>query len=122
METGISMIGISDIGSRIKSLREKANLTQKQIAEYLSVDQSLISKFEKGERSISTDILSRLATLLCCPIFDLVSDKKMTPVYNIAFRTSSIDSADLNALAVINKIALNQLKMDQLAGGGANDK
>lgn len=122
METSLSTIGISDIGTKIKRLREKANLTQKQIAEYLSVDQSLISKFEKGERSISTDILSQLATLFCCPIYTLISDEKMTPVYNIAFRTSSMDTADLNALAIINKIALNQLKMDQLAGGDVNDK
>ena len=122
MENGLSTIGISDIGYKIKRLREKANLTQKQIAEYLSVDQSLISKFEKGERSISTDILSQLATLFCCPISALVSDKKMTPAYNIAFRTSSMDTADLNVLAIINKIALNQLKMDQLAGGNVNDK
>ena len=122
MENSLSTIGISDIGARIKSLREKSNLTQKQIAEYLSVDQSLISKFEKGERSISTDILSQLATLFCCPISTLVSGEKMTPVYNIAFRTSSMDTADLNTLAIINKIALNQLKMDQLAGGNVNDK
>lgn len=122
MENSLSNIGISDIGTKIKRLREEANLTQKQIAEYLSVDQSLISKFEKGERSISTDILSQLATLFCCPISTLVSDEKMTPVYNIAFRTSSIDTADLNVLAIINKIALNQLKMDQLAGGNFNDK
>ena len=122
MENSLSTIGISDIGTKIKRLREKANLTQKQIAEYLSVDQSLISKFEKGERSISTDILSQLATLFCCPISTLVSGENMTPVYNIAFRTSSMDTADLNALAIINKIALNQLKMDQLAGGNVNDK
>lgn len=122
MENGLSTIGISDIGAKIKSLREKANLTQKQIAEYLAVDQSLISKFEKGERSISTDILSQLATLFCCPISILISDENMTPVYNIAFRTSSMETADLNALAIINKIALNQLKMDQLAGGNVNDK
>lgn len=122
METSLSTIEISDIGTKIKRLREKASLTQKQIAEYLSVDQSLISKFEKGERSISTDILNQLATLFCCPISTLVSDEKMTPVYNIAFRTSSMDTADLNALAIINKIALNQLKMDQLAGGNVNDK
>lgn len=122
MENSLSTMGISDIGTKIKRLREKANLTQKQIAEYLSVDQSLISKFEKGERSISTDILSQLATLFCCPISTLISDENMTFAYNIAFRTSSMDTADLNALAIINKIALNQLKMDQLAGGNVNDK
>lgn len=110
------------IGTKIRQLREEANLTQKQIADYLSVDQSLISKFEKGERSISSDILNQLSVLFCCPLSALLSESPIRPTYNIAFRTSSIDNADLGALAVINRIALNQLKMDQLAGGDANDK
>lgn len=116
METNLKKIGMN-----IKKLRESANLTQKQIAEYLSIDQSLISKFEKGERSINSDMLNRLAALFCCPISSLFSTEDMTPIYSIAFRTASIECADLNALAVINKIALNQLKMDQLSGGMKND-
>lgn len=114
-------INLSKTGMKIKQLREKANLTQKQIAEFLSIDQSLVSKFEKGERSINSDALNQLATLFCCPISALVSDEITVPTYNIAFRTSAIDNDDLNALSVINKIALNQFKMNQLAGGGAND-
>lgn len=112
---------ISEIGSKVKQLRENANLTQKQIAEYLSVDQSLVSKFEKGERSISSDMLSQLATLFCCPISSILTDEDTLPIYSIAFRTVFIDRTDLKALAMINKIALNQLKMDQLAGGIKHD-
>lgn len=122
MEGGLQMeINLTNTGMKIKRLREKANLTQKQIAEFLSIDQSLVSKFEKGERSISSDTLNRLAALFCCPISALVSDENIVPAYTIAFRTTTIDNADLNALTVINKIALNQFKMDQLAGGVAND-
>lgn len=113
---------LSIVGARIKQLREKADLTQKQIADYLSVDQSLISKFEKGERSISADILNQLSVLFCIPVSGLMSDGQLMSAYNIAFRTSAIDGGDLNALAVINKIALNQLKMDELAGGIADDE
>ena len=112
---------VAEIGVKIRQLREAANLTQQQIAEYLSVDQSLISKFEKGERSISSDALNQLAVLFCCPVSALVSSEKAAPAYNIAFRTSNIGFEDLNALSVINKIALNQLQMDQLAGGIKND-
>lgn len=112
---------LSNTGIKIKQLREKANLTQKQIADFLSVDQSLVSKFEKGERSMNSDILNQLSALLCCPVSILVSDEAMIPTYTISFRTSSIDTADLIALTAINKIALNQFNMDQLAGGAAND-
>jgi len=110
-----------NIGMKIKQLRENANLTQKQIADFLSIDQSLVSKFEKGERSINSDILNQLATLFCCPISTLISNETIVPKYTIAFRTTAIENTDLNALSIINKIALNQFKMDQLAGGAAND-
>lgn len=110
----------TNIGMKIKKLRENANLTQKQIAEFLSIDQSLVSKFEKGERSISSDVLNEIATLFCCPISSLISDEDITPKYAIAFRTTSIETSDLCALSIINKIALNQFKMDKLAGGIVN--
>lgn len=112
---------ITEIGKKIKLLREAANYTQQQLADYLSVDQSLISKFEKGERSISSDVLKQLSVLFCCPVSVLVSDDEVKPVYNVAFRTNAINQEDLKALSVINKIALNQLQMDQLAGGIRND-
>ena len=111
----------AEIGKKVKLLREAASFTQQQLADYLSVDQSLISKFEKGERSISSDALKQLSVLFCCPISSLVSDDEVKPVYNVAFRTNAINLEDLVALSVINKIALNQLQMDQLAGGLKND-
>ena len=36
---------------RIRDLREDKDFTQKQIAEFLMCDQSLYSKYERGERS-----------------------------------------------------------------------
>ena len=37
---------------RIRDLREDAALTQKEVAEYLMCDQSLYSKYERGERDL----------------------------------------------------------------------
>lgn len=115
-------INIEQLGIKIKKIREGANLTQKHLADYLSVDQSLISKFEKGERSISSDMLENLATLFCCPLSELLSEEKITPSYNIAFRTNNIGNEDLAILSVINRIALNQAKMDRLSRGNIDDK
>ncbi len=53
------------IGEKIKQLREKSGLTQSNIAQYLSLDQSTIAKFEKGERNISLSVLEKLSTLFC---------------------------------------------------------
>lgn len=47
--------------SKIRDLREDNDLTQKQVAEYLLCDQSLYSKYERGEREIPLSILIKLA-------------------------------------------------------------
>ena len=47
---------------RIRDLREDKDLTQKQLAEYLNVSQKSYSRYERGERTIDPEILSKLAT------------------------------------------------------------
>ena len=46
---------------RIKDLREDNDLTQKQVANVLMCDQSLYSKYERGEREIPLRLLIILA-------------------------------------------------------------
>lgn len=46
---------------KIRGLREDCDLTQKQIAEYLMCDQSLYSKYERGERVLPLEYAVKLA-------------------------------------------------------------
>ncbi len=46
---------------RIRDLREDADLTQQQIADYLLCDQSLYSKYERGERDVPLAVMVKLA-------------------------------------------------------------
>ena len=46
---------------RIRDLREDADLTQKQVAELLFCDQSLYSKYERGERDLPLKLAIHLA-------------------------------------------------------------
>lgn len=46
---------------RMRDMREDNDLTQKKIAEYLMCDQSLYSKYERGEREIPLSLLIKLA-------------------------------------------------------------
>lgn len=105
------------IGNNIRKMREKTGLSQKQIASFIGVDQSLVSKIETGERTISTDILDRLSALFCCPIEYLTKEDCTLNTYEFAFRTNEIEEDDLYSLAEINKIALNQMQMDKINGG-----
>lgn len=50
-----------DMKLRIRDLREDSDLTQKQVAEYLQCDQSLYSKYERGERALPLESAVRLA-------------------------------------------------------------
>ena len=44
-------------------MREDFDLTQRQVAEYLQCDQSLYSKYERGERALPLELACELADL-----------------------------------------------------------
>ncbi|MBO4940782.1 MAG: helix-turn-helix transcriptional regulator [Clostridia bacterium] len=46
---------------RIRDLREDNDLTQKAVAKHLMCDQSLYSKYERGEREIPLKLVVELA-------------------------------------------------------------
>ena len=48
---------------RIRNLREDNDKTQKEVAEYLFCDQSLYSKYERGQRDVPVGIIIKLAKL-----------------------------------------------------------
>ena len=46
---------------RIRDCREDRDLTQRQMAAFLHCDQSLYSKYERGERDMPLHVMIRLA-------------------------------------------------------------
>lgn len=48
---------------RIRDLREDNDLTQEKVAKHLMCDQSLYSKYERGEREIPLKLVIELANL-----------------------------------------------------------
>ena len=55
------IILVIDMKLRIRDLREDNDLTQQQISKILLCDQSLYSKYERGERDIPVALLIKLA-------------------------------------------------------------
>lgn len=49
------------MGSKIKDLREKAGMTQTDLAERVGVSKSVISAYEKGIRNPSNKVLEQIA-------------------------------------------------------------
>ena len=60
MSCGI-VIAVIIMRLRIRDLREDRDLKQKEIADYLMCDQSLYSKYERGERPLPLDLAEKLA-------------------------------------------------------------
>ncbi|WP_373102824.1 helix-turn-helix domain-containing protein [Blautia obeum] len=52
-----------DFGDKLKDLRQQAGLTQKQLADQLGVTKSVVSFYERSERTPSPDVLRKLAAV-----------------------------------------------------------
>jgi len=61
------------IGEQIRTIREKRNVTQEQIADYLGMTRQRFSRIEKGLSDISYDIIVRIAEYLKVTPGDITS-------------------------------------------------
>lgn len=59
----------------LKILREKANLTQQQLAVKLHVDRSSVAKWETGNCFPRTGTLPQLAKILGCSVDELLKEE-----------------------------------------------
>lgn len=110
------------IGENIKALREQSGFTQSNLANYLNVDQSLISKIEKNERTITSDMLEKLSALFGVEVESFSQDSIPTNRISFALRASEISEDDLETISDINRIALNLNFMARLLGGNGVDR
>lgn len=63
----------TSIGAKIRELRTKKGLLLRKAASSLDVDQSLLSKYERGERIPTEDFIKRLSTLFSCDERELLA-------------------------------------------------
>jgi len=106
------------LGQNAKRAREANGFSQSSVADFLKVDQSLISKFEKGERTLQSDLLERLANLYGNRVADFECEGQF-PEQRIkaAYRSSGMTVDDMEVIHNIKRIALNLFFMTDLAGG-----
>ncbi len=93
-----------EIGDRFRKIRNENNYSQRQIADYLDVESSLISRIENGEGSIDTLLVYRLCDLYNCPIEYFEGEDVEYHQPNMRFKNkSTVD--DLKVIARMNKIS-----------------
>lgn len=110
------------IGERIKEFRKCSGFSQANIAAYLNVDQSLISKAETGERNLSVDMLEKLAFLFGVDYTAFENEAETASPLSFALRAQELTAADMEAIGAINRIALNSEFMARLLAGDSIDQ
>ena len=107
---------MAEMNLRLKELRKESKITQEQLAKYLNVDQSLVTKLENGSRSLNVSLIDKICSLFGCTEEYLIGESEEYIPLNFAFRSSGINEEDLESIAVINKIAMNLRYMNKLTG------
>lgn len=94
---------IKDLPDKLKCLRLQYGLSQKQVAEILDISPSIVSAYETGERTPSTDVLLSLSRLFQCSTDFLLGRQMEQP--KIVLNTEGLTDSQIKALqALINTI------------------
>lgn len=101
---------------RLRQLRKESKITQEQLAKYLDLDQTMITKMENGTRSLSVSLIEKICSLFGCSDAYLMGEDDVYIPLNFAFRANGIQTEDLESIAVINKIAMNLRYMNEMIG------
>lgn len=57
----VMLVSVMNMKLRIRDMREDKDLTQREVSDYLLCDQSLYSKYERGERPLPLELMDKLA-------------------------------------------------------------
>lgn len=89
-----------DFGARLRLLRQSKGMTQKQVADKLSLTKSVISAYETDVRLPSYDILIRIAA-----IFGVTTDYLLGVSYKQLVDISGLSESDSRMiLSLINRL------------------
>ena len=68
------ILSSEDVGFKLRMIRQKAALTQEQLAERVGVSLFQIRKYETGKNNISTDKLQQFAALFSVPVQEFFTE------------------------------------------------
>lgn len=86
---------IKDLPSRLRDLRIKYGYSQKEVSEKIGVSPSIVSGYESGERTPSTQVLLSLAYLYGCSTDYLLG--KQNDSSKLVLDVSGLSDKQINA-------------------------
>ena len=96
---------IKGLPQKLKQLRQQYNLSQKDVANQIGISPSVVSGYETGERTPSTEILLSLSYLYKCSTDYLLGKDNNTPTFTI--NTEGLTKEHINALNSLIKTIKN---------------
>lgn len=87
---------IKDLPSRLRDLRIKYGYSQKEVSEKIGVSPSIVSGYESGERTPSTQVLLSLAYLYGCSTDYLLG--KQNDSSQLVLDVSGLSDKQINAI------------------------
>ena len=110
------MLDSVSIGMNAKDARKSSGYSKATVAEFLKLDQCLISDFENGHSPNRSDLLERLACLYGINISDFErSESSQVEDRRIGCGLNTMTLQDMEAIHDINRIAMNLFFMSDLA-------
>lgn len=108
------MLTNKEIGKRIEELRTKHGFSQANLATFLGIDQSLVSRIERGERTLNESLLDQLSALFGITVKELTEGTGKTTGICCALRASDINADDMQMICAMNRIVLNAEMLSSL--------
>lgn len=97
---------IFELAKKLRDMRLKSGLSQKEIAEQIGVSPSIVSAYELGERTPSVEVLMSLAALYNCSSDYLLGLKKLAPQRTLD--VSGLQEDQIHALQLLIRTMKNR--------------
>lgn len=105
-------LALLEMGIRFKNMRTVCGFTQEQMAVFLDLDRTLITRFEKGERAIGIADLERACELFGCDFKVLRGLEEYRPMA-VAYRAKELTIEGMESVQKVQRIALNLRRIKQ---------
>lgn len=97
---------IKGLPEKLQKLRSKNGLSQKQVADRIGISPSIVSGYETGERTPSTEVLLSLSYLYNCSTDYLLGKQNVEP--DAALNTAGLTDKQIKALITLIESIKNE--------------
>ena len=100
-KTEIGTPEVAAVGSRLRRLRKERGLTQAELARQIGIQQSDLSRMEKGEYRVSLDNLFKILGVFDLDLADFFGDQKST----IEQQRQPLSRQDMKVLHLLRELS-----------------